>query len=149
MTDGEVLEALTADLLTALGTPESLGVARICRSTGADDFISRDVEGQLPAVGVAELDLERTENIGIGQKRFKGKVGYEISIAAQATGESSVEGRDTVRTVLGLVNKSLDFRKNPYGFRFTFVAFSIVAHPRQDAVIGVARFETSAFLGNE
>lgn len=149
MRDDEVLAALAADILTALGTPESLGVARICESTGADDFISRDVEGQLPAVGVARVDFERMENVAIGRKQFKGKVGYEISIAAPAGGESSTEGRKTLEAVLGLVNKALDFRKNPSGFRFTFVASSLVPHPRTDAVIEVMRFETSAFFGNE
>jgi hypothetical protein len=149
VTDDQVLEALTADLLTALGTPESLGVGRILPSVGGEDFLSRDVEGQLPALGVADVDLERAENIGISQKKFKGKVGYELSVAAAAEGESSVAGRDEVRRVFGLVNKALDFRKNPFGFRFTFVGFSVVPHPRSAAVIGVARFETSAFFGNE
>lgn len=149
MRDDEILAALSTDIMTALGSAGTLGVARICESTGADDFIARDVEGQLPAVGVAELDFERVESYAIGQKRFKGKVGWEISIAAPAIGESTVEGRTTIRTVLGKINKALDHRQNPYGFRHTFVAFSIVPHPRQDAVIGVARFETTAIFGNE
>lgn len=149
MRDDEVLDALTADLLTALGTPESLEVARIMPSVGGEDFLSRDVEGQLPAIGVADVDLERVEALGIGQKRFKGKVGYEVSVAAAAEGEGSVAGRDVVRKVFGLVNKALDNRQNPYRFRFTFVGFSVVPHPRSSAVIGVARFETQAFFGNE
>lgn len=149
MRDDEVLDALTADVLAALGTPESLGVARIMPSVGGEDFLLRDVEGQLPAVGVAEIDLDRTDNLGISQKRFKGKVGYEISVAAAAEGEGTVSGRDEIRRVLGLVNKVLDFRQNPFKFRFTFVGFSVVPHPRSAAVIGVARFETSAYFGNE
>ncbi len=149
MRDDEILEALTADLLTALGTPESLGVGRIMLSVGGEDFLSRDLEGQLPAVGVAEVDMERVENLGITQKRFKGKVGYEVSVAAAAEGEGSASGRDEVRKVLGQINKVLDFRQNPFRFRFTFVGFTVVPHPRCSAVVGVARFETSAYFGNE
>ena len=149
MRDDEVLDALTADLLTALGTAESLGVARIMPSVGGEDFLSRDLEGQLPAVGVAEVDMERAENLGITQKRFKGKVGYEISVAAAAEGEGTVVGRDEARKVFGLVNKALDFRQNPFKFPFIFVAFSTVRHPRQSAVILIARFESFAYFGNE
>lgn len=149
MRDDEILEALTADLLTALGTPESLGVGRILLSVGGEDFLSRDLEGQLPAVGVAEVDLERVENVGIGSKKFKGRVGYEVSVAADTEGEGTVSGRGLVRRVMGLINKALDYRQNPYKHRFTFVGFSVVPHPRCSAVVGVARFETSAIFGNE
>lgn len=149
MRDDEIRDSLTADLVTALGTPESLGVGRIMLSTGGDDFLSRDLEGQLPAVGVAEVDLERVENVGIGSKKWKGKLGYEVSIAADTEGEGTVAGRDVAWRVMGLINKALDYRQNPYRHRFMFVAFSIVPHPRSSAVVGVARFETSAVFGNE
>lgn len=149
MRDDEILEALTADILTALGAPESLGVGRIMPSVGGEDFLSRDLEGQLPAVGVADVDMERADNLGISQKRFKGKVGYEISVAADAEGEGTVAGRDEARKVLGLVNKVLDFRQNPFKFPFVFIGFSTVRHPRQSAVILIARFESFAYFGNE
>lgn len=149
MRDDEILEVLMTDVLTALGTPESLGVGRIMPSVGGEDFISRDLEGQLPAVGVADVDMERADNLGINQKRFKGKVGYEISVAADAEGEGTVVGRDEARKVLGLVNKVLDFRQNPFKFPFVFVGFSTVRHPRQSAVILIARFESFAYFGNE
>lgn len=149
MRDDEIIEAITADLLTALGTPESLGVARIVLSVGGADFIDRDIEGQLPAVGVADVEMERAENLGVAQKSFKGRVAYEVSVAASAEGDGTVAGRDTVRRVLGLINKVLDFRTNPYLYRFTFIGYSIVPHPRQSAVVGVSRFETHAIFGKE
>lgn len=149
MRDDEIIEAITADLLTALGTPEALGVARIVPSVGGADFIDRDIEGQLPAVGVADVEMERAENLGVAQKSFKGRVAYEVSVAASAEGDGTVAGRDTVRRVLGLINKVLDFRTNPYLYRFTFIGYSIVPHPRQSAVVGVARFETHAIFGKE
>lgn len=149
MRDDEILDVLRNDVLAALGAPEHLGVARIVLSVGGADFLERDIEGQLPAVAVTEVDLERTENVGISQKRFKGRVGYEVAVAAACEGDGTVSGRDEVRKVLGLINKLLDFRKNPFNFRFAFVGFSIVPHPQQSAVVGVARFETSAYFGNE
>lgn len=149
MRDDEVLDALTADLLTALGTPESLGVARIMPSVGGEDFLSRDVEGQLPAVGVAERGVRRTEDLGIGSKRWKGEVVYEVSVAAAAEGEGSVAGRDEVRRAWGLITKALDYRQNPFRFRFKFSDFEVVPHPRSSAVVLVAAFTTSAFFGNE
>lgn len=149
MRDDEVLNALDANIMTALVSPEALGVGRILASTGGDDFLSRDVEGQLPAVGIASVDLERAEQLGVNQKRFKGKVGYEISVAASAEGDGTMAGRDQVRQIFGLVNKALDFYGNQFGFRFTFIGLSIVPHPSSSAVIGVARFETFAFFGNE
>jgi hypothetical protein len=147
--DDEVLDALNADILTALGTPESLGVGRILPSVGGEDFLANDLEGQLPAVGIADVDMSRAENLGITRKRFKGKVGYEISVAAAAEGEGTVAGRAEVRKVLGLINKVLDFRQNPFHFPFVFIDFATVRHPRQSAVILVARFETFAYFGNE
>ena len=71
------------------------------------------------------------------------------AVAASAEGDGTVAGRDTVRRVLGLINKVLDFRTNPYLYRFTFIGYSIVPHPRQSAVVGVARFETHAIFGKE
>ena len=149
MRDDEIIEAITADLLTALGTPEALGVARIVPSVGGADFIDRDIEGQLPAVGVADVEMERAENLGVAQKSFKGRVAYEVSVAASAEGDGTVAGRDTVLRVMGLINKALDFRMKPYLYRFTFIGYSIVPHPRQSAVVGVARFETHAIFGKE
>jgi len=147
--DDEIIEAITADLLTALGTPESLGVARIVPSVGGSDFLDRDIEGQLPAVGVADIEMERAENLGVAQKQYQGRVAYEVSVAASAEGDGTVAGRDTVRRVLGLINKVLDFRMNPFLYRFVFIGYSVVPHPRQSAVIGVARFETRAIFGKE
>lgn len=149
MRDDEVLDALMADVLTALGTPESLGVARILPSTGGEDFLSRDLEGQLPAVGVAERGCRRAEELGIGSKRWKGDVTYDISVAAGTEGEGTVAGRDVARTAWGLIDKALDYRQNPYRFRFKFVDFEVVPHPRQSAVVLVATYTTSAFFGNE
>lgn len=149
MRNDEIIEAITADILTALGTPESLGVARIVPSVGGEDFLDRDIEGQLPAVGVADLELERIENLGVAQKPFLGRVAYEVSVAASAEGDGTVAGHDTVRRVLGQIEKVVDFRMNPYLYRFTLIGHSIVPHPRQSAVIGVARFETRAIFGKE
>jgi hypothetical protein len=103
-------------------------------------------------VGVADVDMVRAgkpEDLGIGQKKFKGRIGYEISVAAAAEGEGSVAGRDEVRKVLGLINKVLDFHQNPFNFPFIFMDFATVRHPRQSAVILIARFETFAYFGNE
>ena len=149
MRDDEILDALTADLLTALGTPESLGVARIVPSVGGSDFLDRDIEGQLPAGGVADIEMGRAENLGVAPKQVQGGGAYEVSVAASAEGYGTVAGRDTVRRVLGLINKVLDFHMHRFLYRFTFIGYSIVPHPRQSAVIGVARFETRAIFGKE
>lgn len=149
MRNDEILEALTADVLTALGTPESLGVGRILPSVGGEDFLSRDIEGQLPAVGVAERGCRRAEEVGIGSKRWRGDVTYDVSVAVSSEGEGAASGRDVARGVWGLIDKALDYRSNPYRFRFKFVEFEVVPHPRQSAVVLVATYTTSAFFGNE
>ena len=97
MKDNEVLDILVDDVLAQLQTPPITDIGRVLRSTTAEDFIFRDVEGQLPAIGVSDVGLDRGDSIGANVKRFKGRVELEISIAASAEGESAAAGRDVRR----------------------------------------------------
>lgn len=150
MKDNEVLDALLDDVLGVLQTPEIPGVARVLRSTSAEDLIFRDVEGQLPAVGVTDVGLDPVERVGIGSKKWRGRVELEVAIAAAAVGESAAEGRDFIRAVLGEVNKRLDDRQTPtQRYRYRFLGFSYADQQRNDAVVGVLRYEAGGVFGNE
>jgi hypothetical protein len=149
MTDDQILDALTAEIVTALTTPELTGVTRVLVSTDSADLILRDVEGQLPAVGIADVALDFEEHVAIGQKMFLGRVEWEITIAAPAVGETAAAGRDTVRAIFGQVNKRLHNKTTSTRNRFKFLGFSYADQPRLDAVAGVARYEAKAVFGQE
>jgi len=147
--DNEIIELLTAEIMTALTATELPGVARVLESTDATDLIFRDVEGQLPAVGVADVSLEPEENVGIGQKAWMGRVEWEITIAAPAVGETSAAGRDVIRTVLGEINSRLHNKTTSTRNRFKFLGFSYMDQPRLDAVVGVLRYRAGGVFGQE
>jgi hypothetical protein len=147
--DNEIIDLLTAEIMTALTATELPGVARVLESTDATDLIFRDVEGQLPAVGVADVSLEPEESVGIGQKAWLGRVEWEITIAASAVGESSAAGRDTIRTVLGEINKRLHNKTTSTRNRFKFLGFSYMDQPRLDAVVGILRYRAGGVFGQE
>lgn len=152
MKDSEILEGLIADVVSVLRSPEipGIGAGRVLRSTSAEDFIFRDVEGQLPAIGVTDVDLTPVERVGIGSKKWKGRVELEIAVGAPAVGESSAEGRDLIRAVLGEVNKRLDDRETPsQNYRYRFLGFSFSEQQRTDSVVGVLRYEAGGVFGNE
>lgn len=150
MKDSEVLDALLDDVLGVLQAPELPGIARLLRSTSAEDLVFRDVEGQLPAVGVTDASLATVERAGIGSKKWRGRVEIEIAVAADAVGESAAAGRDVIRAVLGEVNKRLDDRPTPtQKYRYRFLEFSYAEQQRSDAVVGVIRYEAGGLFGNE
>ena len=148
MNDAEILNALMDDVMAKLA--DLPGIARVLRSTDATDLVLRDVEGQLPAVGVADVEFGPTGGrIAIGQKRFQGRVEFEVTIAANAVGSSSAAGRDVIRTTLGEINKRLDYVLTPLNTRYSFLGFAYQDQPRLDAVVGVARFGADAYFGQE
>ncbi len=150
MKDNEVIDMLVADAVAALSSPALPFEPRVLGSTGAEDLVFRDVEGQLPAVGVTDTGLDRVGDIGIGTKRWTGRVEVEITLAAAAEGDSSVAGRDQIRALLGEVNKRLDYRQPPnQKYRFKFLGFSYLEQPRLNAVVGVLRYEVGGTFGNE
>lgn len=150
MKDNEVLDILVDDVLAQLQTPPIADIGRVLRSTTAEDFIFRDLEGQLPAIGIADVAFDRGDSIGANVKRFKGRVELEISIAASAEGESAASGRDAIRATLGEINKRLDFRMTPIqNLRYTFLGFAYAEQQRLDAVVGVVRYQVGAYFGNE
>lgn len=150
MKDNEVLDALVDDVVGALSSPQIPDVARVLRSTSAEDLIFRDVEGQLPAIGVVDVGMDRGDPLGVNVKRFKGRVEIEICLAAPAEGESASAARDTIRTLLGEVNRRIDFRATPvHNLRFQFLGFSYAEQQRETAVVAVLRYVAGAYFGNE
>ena len=148
MTDSEILDGLMDDVMSTLADLPEIG--RVLRSTDATDLILRDVEGQLPAVGVADVEFAPTGGrIAIGQKRFQGRVEFEITVAAPSVGSSSAAGRDLIRRTLGVVNKRLDYKLTPYNTRYSFLGFAYQDQPRLDAVVGVLRYGADAYFGQE
>jgi hypothetical protein len=148
--DNEVLDALVDDVVGALASPPIPNVARVLRSTSAEDLIFRDTEGQLPAIGVVDVGIERGDSLGVSVKRFKGRVEIEICLAAPAEGESATAARDTIRALLGEVNKRIDFRPTPVNnLRFQFLGFSYAEQQRETAVVAVLRYVAGAYFGNE
>ncbi len=148
MNDAEILDALMDDVMETVA--ELPDIARVLRSTDATDLVIRDAEGQLPAVGVADVEFAPTGGrIAIGQKRFQGRVEFEVTIAAPAVGSSSAAGRDLIRATLGVINKRLDYKLTPFNTRFSFLGFAYQDQPRLDAVVGVVRFGADAYFGQE
>lgn len=154
MRDDEILAALEAEIVSVLTTPTEIagvGVAGVLPATSAESLVFREVLGQLPAIGVIDVDVTVKQLFGIGTKRKHVTVTWELALVARDE-SGTPEAAATVRRLLGECNKRLDhYRSTVTGVasRYVFDAFGRPDHPRPDLALGTARYHIDVMFGNE
>lgn len=153
MRDDEILAALEAEIVSVLTTPEieGVGIPGVLPATSAESLVFCEVMGQLPAIGVIDVDVSVKQLFGIGIKRKHVTVTWELALAARDE-SGTPEAAATVRRLLGECNKRLDHHKSVVdgvSSRFVFDGFARPDHPRPDLALGTARYHIDVMFGNE
>lgn len=150
MRDDEIIHAVEDEIIAILVNADIPEVASVLSSTNTDDLIMRDSEGQGPTIGVIDTNGSSNGNIGLGQKRKRVTVSYELAIAVVDESETSVTGRRMARTIMGYVNKCLDNYLSSVALgRYQFTDWSWIEHPRPELQLLVVRYKADMILGNE
>lgn len=153
MRDDEILAALEAEIVLVLTTTEisGVGTSGVLPATSAESLVFREVLGQLPAIGVIDIDVTVKQLFGVGTKRKHVTVTWELAIAV--LDESGMPAAAaSVRRIFGECNKRLDHYKSTVtgvASRYVFDAFARPDHPRPELALGTARYHIDVMFGNE
>lgn len=150
MRDDEIVQGILDEVASVL-LANVPGVASVLPSTTAEDLVFQDAEGQLPAIGVCEIDVDVVGPVGVGQKRHRATVSLDLAIAVQNE-SSAPEGRAMARGIWGYTTKALHNRLSTVTHamgRYQHGGYVWVDHPRQDLQLMKVRFRIDALLGHE
>lgn len=157
MRDDQLIAAIEAEIVAALSTPAIPDVAAVLPSMTPEDLVFRDLQGQLPGIGVAEVELvpragpTGSPHLGMGTKAYRGTSSWNITTAVFDESDSRVEGRNRCRAIWGEILKRLVHLQSTAtgGMRYRFLGLSYPDQPNPALIVTISRFELDGVFGKE